>query len=68
MNAVAEVPTIVRVQRGEVDVYCRCGEILRVNMEELLRKRKVEVRCKRGHVNVVELKEVLFVRVNVSEQ
>jgi lysyl-tRNA synthetase class I len=68
MNAVAEVPTIVRVQRGNVDVYCRCGEILRVSVEELLKKRKVEIKCKRGHVNVVELKDVLFVRVNVSEQ
>jgi hypothetical protein len=68
MNTVAEVPTIVRIQGGNLVVYCRCGEILRVSVEELLRKRKVEVRCKRGHVNVVELKEVLFVRVNVSEQ
>jgi lysyl-tRNA synthetase class I len=68
MNAVAEVPTIVRVQGGNVDVYCRCGEVLRVGVEELLKKKKVEIKCKRGHVNVVELKDVLFVRVNVSEQ
>jgi len=66
MEAVVEAPIIVRVQRGGVNVYCRCGEVLTIGVEELLRKRKVEVSCRRGHNIVVELKDVLFLRITVE--
>jgi len=66
MEVVTEVPIIVRTRGGEVSIYCRCGEVIKIRVEELVRVKRVKVRCRRGHENVVELRDILFLKIVVE--
>jgi len=63
-----DVVLITRAVQGEIIVYCKCGGVGRVRVEDLVSKKEVEVECNRNnrHKIKVGLCEVVFIKVRVA--